>query len=343
MRKLLNTLYVTTEDAYLSLDGETVTLKREGDLLHRLPLLNFESIVKFGYMGVSPALLGHCAKFGISVCFLSRSGRFLARVESGKRGNVLLRRQQYRLADSEEHSAEIAQYMLLAKVHNSRAVIERALRDHELRVDRAFLKAKSDYLFAQLRELKNGQGLDALRGVEGKCAVEYFASFNELILQQKTDFIFAGRSRRPPRDRVNAMLSFLYTLLVNDCAAALESVGLDPYVGFLHRDRPGRPSLAADLMEELRAFAVDRLVISLINRRQVSATDFDLKVDGAVVMSESGRKKLIVAWQEAKKSEMTHPFLEEKIPWGLVPHTQAQLLAKCVRGDLSQYPPLFWK
>ena len=343
MRQMLNTLYVTTGDAYLSLDGETIVLTQDGDVLKRYPLLNFESIIKFGHMGVSPALLGHCAKHNIPVCFLSRHGRFLARVVGEYRGNVVLRKQQYRISDDETRSLGIARNFIAGKIYNSRRVLDRAVRDHALRVNVPLIKQKMGFLKEGLKNSYKAQSHECLRGIEGRASTDYFGVFDEMILQQKEDFTFTIRSRRPPRNRVNALLSFLYTLLTHDCASALETVGLDPYVGFLHRDRPGRMSLALDLMEEMRPFIVDRLVLSIINRKQITVSDFDTEVAGSVLLNDEGQKKVLFAWQEAKQDSIKHPFLGESISRGLIPHAQAQLLARFIRGDIDDYPPFFWK
>lgn len=343
MRKLLNTLYITTPDAYLSLDGETIVIKKDDEVLTRLPLMNFESIVKFGYMGISPALIGHCVKNNTPICFLSTSGHFQGRIVGEYKGNVLLRKQQYRYSDDEIRSCEIAKNFLIGKTYNSRWIIERAIRDYPLRLDIAALKSASSTLKETLSGIHQTTQLDTLRGIEGKAATCYFGVFDQLILQQKDDFYFHGRNRRPPLDNVNAMLSFLYTLLAHDIASALETVGLDPYVGFLHRDRPGRISLALDLMEELRSVMVDRLVLTLINRKTVNASDFIQSVDGAVIMTDDARKKILKSWQEKKAEVITHPFLNEQIEWGLVPYVQALLLARYIRDDLDNYPPFMWK
>ena len=343
MRQMLNTLYVTTGDAYLSLDGETIVLTLDGEVLKRYPLLNFESIIKFGHMGVSPALLGHCARHNIPVCFLSRTGRFLARIVGEYRGNVVLRKQQYRVSDDENQSLKIARNFVAGKIYNARRVLDRALRDHALRINTDLFKQKMEYLKDALNGASDAPSLEVLRGIEGRASTDYFGVFDEMILQQKENFIFSVRSRRPPLDKVNALLSFLYTLLTHDCASALETVGLDPYVGFLHRDRPGRMSLALDLMEEMRPFIVDRLVLSMINRKQITVSDFDTEFVGSVLLNDEGRKKVLVAWQEAKQDRIKHPFLGESISRGLIPHVQAQLLTRYIRGDLDEYPPFFWK
>lgn len=343
MKRLLNTLYVMTPDVYLSLEGETILLKRGDELVNRLPLLNFESIVKFGYMGVSPALMGYCARNNVPINFLTSSGRFLARVVGEYRGNVTLRRQQYRMADDENQSMLVAKNFIRGKIYNARSVINRAIRDHAPRIDVDYLQQKSKYLKLSLNELYICDGLESIRGVEGKAATDYFSTFNIMILQQKDVFFFSSRTKRPPTDNLNALLSFLYTVLTNECASALQTVGLDPYVGFLHRDRPGRVSLALDLMEELRPYLVDRLVLTLINRRQIDGADFIQKLDGAVLLMDEGKKKILTAWQSMKQEQIQHPFLQEKIQKGLLPYAQAQLLARFIRSDLSQYPPFFMR
>lgn len=343
MRKLLNTLYVTSPDTYLSLDGENIVVRKEETEAMRLPLHNLESIVAFGYTGASPALMGACAKRGVALCFLSQSGRFLSRVTGEVHGNVLLRRKQFRVADEANASLEIARNMIAGKIHNCRQVLERAVRDHALRLDGDKLREAAKYLQSVLHDLLPCENAEVLRGLEGKAAACYFGVFDDLILQQKDGFYFAGRNRRPPRDAVNALLSFVYTLLAHDVAAALEAVGLDAYVGFFHTDRPGRTSLALDMMEELRPIMADRFVLSLINKREVNKKGFKKQEGGAVIMDADARKTLLNAWQDRKREMVTHPFLREKIPWGLIPHAQAMLLARYLRGDLDAYPTYLWK
>jgi CRISPR-associated protein Cas1 len=343
MRKLLNTLYVTSLDAYLSLDGENVVVLQKDSEIGRLPLHNLEGIVTFGYTGASPALMGACSKRDISLCFLSHSGRFLARVVGEVRGNVVLREVQYRIAQDEAASMEIAKNFIIGKVFNAKWVLERACRDYSLRLDTAKLKQASGSLSDSLKLIQSSTFLDQLRGVEGEAAAQYFRVFDDLILQQKEDFYFIGRNRRPPLDNVNALLSFVYTLLAHDTAAALETVGLDPYVGFMHGDRPGRASLALDLMEEFRSVFADRFVLSLINKREVNKNGFTKKENGAVVMDDDTRKTVLTAWQSKKQEVIKHPFLDQKIEWGLVPYTQAMLLNRYIRGDLDEYPPFLWK
>ncbi len=343
MRKLLNTLYITSEDLFLSCSNSNVVVNCGSEVTAQFPLLNLEGIVTFSYAGATPALMGECAKRGIQLTFMTPNGRFLARVNGMSQGNVLLRREQYRIADNEARSCLIARNMITGKAFNCRWVLERALRDHALRIRQDSVKEASERLHQAIRQIQQVEELDHLRGLEGEAAVQYFSVFDELILNQKVDFAFDGRNRRPPQDNVNAMLSFAYSLLANDCAAALEANGLDAYVGFLHRDRPGRKSLALDLEEELRAPFADRLVLTLINNRTIQDKHFDRQESGAVLLNDTGRKLFLKHWQERKRDEITHPFLKEKMPWGLVPHVQSLLLARCIRGDLDAYPPFLWK
>lgn len=343
MRKLLNTLYVTVADAYLSLEGETVVVRNNDEKLLQVPLLNLESIVTFGYPGASPALMAACAKRGVALSFCSANGRFLADVRGEVQGNVILRRTQYRTADDETASLEIAKNILVAKLHNSRWVLERATRDHAARLDIEKIKRVSQFIAASILQVESALESKSLFGIEGEAASLYFSVFDDLILANKNDFFFRERSRRPPMDNVNALLSFIYTLLAHDTAAALSTVGLDPFVGFLHKDRPGRRSLALDLMEEYRAPLADRFVLSLINTRQVSSEDFSRHENGAVHLSDKARKTVLTAWQNRKKETIIHPYLKEKLEWGLVPYAGALLLARFLRGDLDGYPPFLWK
>lgn len=343
MKKLLNTLYVFTENAYLALDGENIIIKNDDKVLGRCPLHILENIISFSFYGASPALMGACAERGIGLSFYSPYGRYLGSVSGRAQGNVLLRKQQYRISDDMEKSGKYAANMLIGKVFNCRWVLERCVRDHKARVDDEKLKLISTRLKDGIIEIQRNESLDTLRGIEGKMSSEYFSVFDELIINQKDTFKFNGRNRRPPRDRVNAMLSFAYSLLAKDCANALCGVGLDSYVGFLHRDRPGRESLSLDLMEELRAPFADRFVLSLINLKKIKADDFEETQSDAVILSEKGRKVFLSAWQDRKKEKITHPYLQEKIEWGLVPHVQALLLARTIRGDLEEYPPFLWK
>ncbi|MCH1981167.1 type I-C CRISPR-associated endonuclease Cas1c [Ruminococcus sp. OA3] len=343
MKKLLNTLYVTSPDCYLSLDGENIVVLDKDIEMGRVPLHNLEAVVSFGYRGVSPALMGECADRNIALCFLSPQGRFLARVTGSVKGNVLLRKRQYEVSRDKTISLKIAQNCILGKIYNSRWVLERAIRDHGLQIDLDKMKNASVILKQSLEYIMASQTIDQLRGYEGEAASVYFGVFDELILQQKKEFIFNGRNKRPPMDNVNAMLSFAYTLLTNMVASALESVGLDPYVGFMHTDRPGRVSLALDLVEELRAVFADRFVLTLINRKMLSGKDFTRKEDGAVIMNDKARKMFLSEWQNKKKEMITHPYLKEKVEWGMVPFVQSMLLARHLRGDLDAYPPFFWK
>ena len=287
--------------------------------------------------------MGACGERGIQLCFLSPRGRFLARTCGTDRGNVLLRKQQYRVSDDPAQSCLVARNMILGKVFNARWILERALRDHAMRLDSDALKRVSWQMADQLPAIEAAADLDSLRGLEGEASARYFSVFDQLILNQKEAFAFSERNRRPPRDNVNALLSFAYTLLANDCGSALESVGLDAYVGFMHRDKPGRASLALDLMEELRGPLADRLVLTLINTRKLQPKHFSRQADGAVLLSDEGRKIFLNAWQERKQDTITHPYLQEKLCWGLVPYVQALLLARHLRGDLSGYPTFFWK
>ena len=343
MKKLLNTLFVTTEDAYLSLDGENIVVSRDRHELGRFPLHTLDGIISFSYAGASPALMGGCAKRGVGLTFCTPNGRFLARAVGEQNGNVLLRRMQYRVADDPTQSCRIARNMIFGKLHNARWSIERTKRDHALRVDTQKLQASIDRLKGLYPLVTAETSLDALRGEEGSGAQAYFDVLDDMILQNKSDFFFHARSRRPPLDPVNAMLSFAYTLLGNEIAGALESVGLDPAVGFLHTLRPGRASLALDLLEELRAPLADRFVLSQINLGAITRKDFAQKENGAYYLTDDARHAFLAAWQKRKQEPLTHPFLKEKIVWGLVPYTQAMLLARYLRGDLDAYPPFLWK
>ena len=343
MRKLLNTLFVTSEDVYLALEAENVVIYAGEEKRGQFPLLMLEGIVTFSYKGASPALMGACAQRGIQLAFLTPRGRFLARVFGQDRGNVLLRKTQYRFSDDPAESCRIARSFIFGKVYNQRWVLERTLRDHRLRVDETALHQASQALASFLPIIETAEELDTLRGLEGEAAARYFQVFDEMVLSQKADFLLNDRNRRPPTDNMNALLSFAYTILANDCASALESVGLDSYVGFLHRDRPGRASLSLDLMEELRAPLADRLCLTLVNNRVLQDKHFERQDSGAVYLSDEGRKQFLTAWQNRKREELTHPYLKEKICWGLVPYVQALLLARYLRGDLDGYPPFLWK
>ena len=343
MRKLLNTLYVTLPEAYLGRDGENVVVRVSEEERFRVPIHNLEGIVCFNYVGTSPSLMGLCCERGVSLSYIASSGRFLARVTGPVSGNVLLRRRQYRLTDNMEDATAIAISFVSGKIHNCRNVLLRYLRDHDDKGGSAEVGEVANRLSAYGRSLHEQSTLDSLRGIEGDSAREYYSVFDHLITSQKETFKFRGRTRRPPFDEVNALLSFLYTILAHDCAAALETVGLDPQVGFLHRDRPGRMSLALDLMEELRPYLVDRFVLTLINNGQVGPRGFTRKESGAVIMDEETRRYVIGEWQKRKLGEITHPFLNERISVGLIPYVQALLLARHLRGDLDGYPPFLMR
>lgn len=343
MKKLLNTLYVTSENGYLALDGENIVILEGDTEKGRLPLHNLEGIISFGYRGTSPALMGACAERNISLCFLTPQGKFLARISGKTKGNVLLRQQQYASSREETVSLEIAKNCITGKVFNARWVLERAIRDHVMQIDTEKVKHASNQLKSSLELIRNSQNKEQLRGYEGEAASIYFGVFDQLILQQKKDFAFQGRNKRPPLDNTNALLSFVYTLLTNSITSALECVGLDPYVGYLHTDRPGRASLSLDLIEELRAVLADRFVLSLINKKIINGKNFSRKENGAVLMDDDLRKKVLTEWQNKKKETLTHPFLKEKMEWGMVPYVQAMLLERYLRGDLDSYPVFLWK
>lgn len=343
MKKHLNTLFVTTQGAYLAKEGETVVVKVDGQVGLTIPVHTLGGIVCFGQVSCSPYLMGFCAENGVAISFLTEYGGFLAKVQGPVSGNVLLRREQYRRADDTQTSAIIARAILTGKIANCRTVLQRALRDHAEKVDADAVSQASQRLAHSMRRLQTEDTLDILRGIEGESANVYFEVFNHLITSQKNDFFFQERNRRPPLDKVNCLLSFLYTLLMHDVRSALETVGLDPAVGFLHRDRPGRYGLALDLMEEFRPFIADRLTLSLINLCQVQAKGFQKKESGAVWMDDDTRKAVLVAYQKRKQEEIVHPFLNEKVTIGLLFHTQALLMARYLRGDMDNYPPFIWK
>lgn len=343
MRKLLNTLYIMSPNRYLSLDGENIVVLEDKEQVGRVPLHNLESIITMGYTGASPALMAACAEKGIGLCFADQQGKFLARVIGEVRGNVVLRKTQYSFSEKKDESIKIAKGFMIGKIYNSRWCLERVVRDHELRVDADRIKKVSGMLQNSLTAVQECGNMDSLRGIEGEAASLYFSVFDEMILQQKEDFYFKVRNKRPPLDNVNALLSFVYTLLANMCTSALELVGLDPYVGFMHSDRPGRASLALDLMEELRSVLADKFVLSLINKRMVNEKGFTRKENGAVIMDDDTRKVVLSAWQSRKKETLKHPFINEKVEWGVIPYVQALLLARYLRGDIDGYPPFMWK
>lgn len=340
MRKLLNTLYITTPESYLSKDGENVVVSVKQQEVFRISVLNIEAIVTFGYMGASPGVMKLCADRGIGLTFLSPHGRFISRIQGQVRGNVLLRKAQYLLADNEEVTTELAKICIAGKIQNYRSILRRYERDYGQNEEIENAVAEMD---RAKRNVLRATTKEQVRGLEGDAASCYFSVFPHLIINQKEDFPFCGRNRRPPKDAVNAMLSLAYTLLTNDVTSALDTVGLDPYVGFLHTLRPGRASLALDMVEELRAYLGDRFVLSLINRKQITASDVLYQGEKGVVLTDSGRKVFLTAWQNRKKETVTHPFLQEKISVGLIPHAQAMLMARCVRGDLDTYPVFLLK
>ena len=340
MKKHLNTLFITTQGSYLAKDGECVLVRVEQTDKARIPIHTLGGIVCFGNVSASPFLLGHCAEHGVAVSFLTENGRFLARVQGPVSGNVLLRREQYRWADDPTRSAGIARYVVTSKLANSRNVLLRAARDHGDDGRDELLRAAAQRLADCLRRLQGPDlSLDEVRGIEGEAGATYFGAFDSLITSDEEAFRFSGRNRRPPLDPANCLLSFLYTLLVHDIRAAIECVGLDPAVGFLHRDRPGRPGLALDILEEFRAVVADRLALSLINLGQIKARGFKKLESGAVLMEDDTRREVIVAYQKRKQDVVEHPFLQEKMLVGLLWHTQALLLARHIRGDLDGYPP----
>lgn len=343
MRQLLNTLYITMPDVYLSVSGENIVITQEEKTLVRYPFHNLEDIVLFSYLGMSPKLVQKCMEHDIGICYLTPTGRFIARMKSESKGNILLRRKQYRVADQPETSLLISKNIIAAKIYNERWTVERYIRQYGERIDTGHLKEISQKLSDFMKKAYAVKDVDELRGIEGSAQAVYFSGFDDMVLNQKEDFKFEIRSRRPPLNPINAMLSYVYAILSNETASALESCGLDAYAGFMHTDRPGRTSLALDLVEEFRAPIADRFVLSLINTNQVKGSDFLYQDNGSVQMSEDCRKKIIKLWQERKQEKITHPFLNEKVEWGLVPFTQAMLLARYLREDLDGYPPFMWK
>jgi CRISP-associated protein Cas1 len=334
MRKLLNTLYITTPESYLSRDGLNVVVLIKNEEKFRIPIHNIESIVTFGYMGASPALMRLCVENNVSLSFLSPNGNFIARIVGPIHGNVLLRMNQYKFSHDASYALNISKIIIAGKIYNYRQILQRHIRDYgcDTTIDEAIKNMKSN-----IGEIKRVETPDNLRGIEGNAATEYFGVFQKLILEGK-DFTFNGRNKRPPKDPVNAMLSFVYTLIAHEVQSSLETIGLDPYVGFFHTLRPGRASLALDMMEELRAYLGDRLVLSLINRRQISTNGFKYQGDENVIMNDDTKRIIINAWQNRKKDEFIHPYLKEKIPVGLLPYVQAKLLASYIRGDIDNYP-----
>ena len=332
---MLNTLYITTPEAYLSKDGQNIVVSVKQEEVFRIPSINVEGIVTFGYMGASPGLMKLCSDSGISLTFLSPNGRFISRVQGATKGNVLLRKKQYQLSDDETWSLHISQIMIAGKIQNYRNILKRYIRDYG---DSEFINQAIKVLEQSKQNVLKSTDRTILIGYEGMASNAYFEVLPILILNQKDDFPFHGRNRHPPKDAVNAMLSFAYTLIANEVAAALETVGLDPYVGFLHTLRPGRTSLALDMMEELRAYLGDRFVLSLINKRQITSKEFLFQGENGVVMTDKGKKIFLTAWQNRKKETIIHPYLNEKIEIGLIPYAQAMLMARYVRQDIDDYP-----
>jgi CRISPR-associated protein Cas1 len=343
MRKLLNTLYVTTPESYLTRDGQNVVVSIKSEEKFRIPIHNIEGIVCFGYMGASPGLIGLCADHNVGLTYATENGWFLGRFIGKINGNVLLRRKQFRMADSDTDSVNIAKMFISGKLANCRNVLQRAKRDHEQSINTDSFDESINIINNKLRSIQRSKNLDEIRGNEGEGAMAYFSVFDQMILHQKEDFYFHQRSRRPPLDNVNAMLSFVYTLLMHEVTTALETVGLDPCVGFLHRDRPGRSSMALDLMEEFRPYLADRLVLSLVNRKQVNSKGFIHQETTGVYTTDATRKEIISAWQKRKQESIVHPFLNEEIPIGLLPYVQSLLFARFLRGDLDNYPVFIMK
>ncbi len=342
MHQILNTLYITTEPSYAHLDHDTLRVEVNGETKLQVPLLHLGGIVCFGDVLVSPALLGRCAEEGRSVTYLARNGRFVARVEGPVSGNVLLRREQYLASGDPNRTTRIARNIVAGKVQNARQVVLRAAREAENAEDTELLERTSREQAAVLARLERVDDLEQIRGLEGEAARAYFAVFDRMVREDRETFRMQGRSRRPPLDPMNAMLSFLYTLLLGDCVAGAEGVGLDPQVGFLHQLRPGRPALGLDLMEELRAPLADRLALTLINRKQICKDDFEEKPGGAIHFKDEARKTVVVAFQKRKQDEVPHELIDQKVPFGMVPHVQARLLARHLRGDLEDYPPFLY-
>ena len=343
MQRFLNTLYIATQKTYLHKKGDAVEVLLEDKKLATIPMITLDSIVCFGNIYVSPFLLGAAPEHNITISFLSETGKFLARVQGPVAGNVLLRKAQYRVSDDKEKSAHVAKYFITGKIVNQKTVLQRAIRDHKEKIDSVRIQNVIDVLNRNLDKIDSEKDLDKLRGIEGDSAESYFSVFNELITSQKDNFKFEGRNRRPPLDNVNAMLSYVYTLLYHDMISALEVVGLDPAVGFMHRDRPGRLSLALDLMEEFRAFFADRLVLSLINRNEITSDQFETTASGAVIMNDAARKSLINAYQKKKEVVVNHPYVDKKMHLAILFHTQSRLLARYLRGDIDGYPVYIWK
>jgi CRISPR-associated protein Cas1 len=343
VRKLLNTLYIVTPDAYLSLDGNNAVLLKDNEVLFRIPVNNIEGIVCFNYLGASPKFMHYCTDRNIRVSFISPTGRYMAGIYGAVKGNVLLRKKQYFMSEDETFCLDISKTILKAKLFNCRYEVNRSLRDNKDKINAAKLQDTALKLRASISDIDACCSADALRGVEGDCARQYFSSFDDMIIAQKEDFSFSGRTKRPPLDKVNALLSFGYALLAHDVESALLSVGLDPFVGFMHTDRPGRISLALDIMEELRATTVDRLVLSAINLKQLNDKDFVRKESGAVVLTDDARKVFLTLWQKKKQESIRHDYTGEQISYGLIPYVQALILSRYLRGEINAYVPFFRK
>ena len=343
MQRFLNTLYITTQKSYLHKKGDAIEVIVEDKVKASIPMITLDSIVCFGNISVSPFLLGAAPEHNITISFLSETGKYLARVQGPVAGNVLLRKAQYRVSDDKLKSAQVAKYFITGKIANQKTILQRAIRDHKDKVDNKKIESTILVLNRNLDKIEHETDIDKLRGIEGDSAEAYFSVFDELIISQKDGFKFEGRNRRPPLDNVNAMLSYVYTLLYHDMISALEVVGLDPAVGFMHRDRPGRLSLALDLMEEFRAFFADRLVLSLINLNEVTPEQFEKSASGAVIMNETARKTVIAAYQKKKEAVVNHPYVEKRMHLAILFHTQARLLARFLRGDIDGYPVYIWK
>lgn len=342
MKKHLNTLYITSDDAFVHKERETFVVEVNSEKIFQAPIHTIENVVCFGFKALTPQLMASCAENNVGISYLTKNGKFLARVYGAQKGNVLLRKAQYAISDNEFESLKIARPIIAAKVSNYRHLLLRHQRNHPDNCpDEVAVAAET--LGRRLLNIQKTETLDELRGYEGECATMYFGVLSFLIISQQEDFSFTTRSKRPPLDPANALLSFLYAILANDVRSALETVGLDPQVGFLHQIRSGRPSLALDLMEEFRAYLGDRIMLNLINLKQVAKKDFEIRESGEVRMSDSARKELLTAYQKRKQEEITHPYLGEKMTIGLLPHIQAQLLARHIRGDISDYPPFYLK
>ncbi len=342
MKKHLNTLYITTQGSYVHKQRETLIIEHDGKKVFQIPIHGIWNVVCFGNVLISPFAIGFCAENNVGLAFFTERGRFLGRVVGPQSGNILLRKHQYRIADDKQQSIRYVQALLAAKIGNSRAVLMRALRNHEFE-DEGKIQIAITRLGHYLQKVKSCQDIEIARGIEGESASVYFSVFNHLILHQKPEFNFSGRNRRPPLDRINCLLSFIYALVTNDIESALQGVGLDPSAGFLHTDRPGRASLALDIIEEFRACLADRLALSLVNLKQVDSNGFIISPNGAVEMESGTRKAVLIAYQKRKSEEITHPFLNEKVEMGLLFHVQALLLARTIRGDMDYYPPYIWR